>query len=388
MKTNNYNKYLLIFILFYGFSYMCNLVYSSFISIYLNSVGFNKTNIGVLTSLAPIVAILGQPLWGTLSDRAKNKNTILITLLLGSAVTILFYRTSTNFFYLSFIITAFTFFQTSINPMTDALTLEYIQISKWKFGRIRLAGTIGYSIMAIFAGMLLKKTIDKMFILYFMLSIITLFFAFLLPNVKGHQTKERRTFIWSLFKDKKLLTYMIFALMIQITLGFYNTFFSIYYEQLGASRTLIGWAFFISAISEVPFLLFAHVILKKIQTHHALLFAGIAAALRWVLLGFATNNYLVLLTQFLHGLVYIVISVSMATYINKSVPNELKASGQALNALFGTGIARVIGSLLGGFLSDIFGIKNMFLYNSLFCVASVIIFGVIFLRNKVLTEIS
>jgi PPP family 3-phenylpropionic acid transporter len=382
MKTNHYNKYLLIFILFYGFSYMCNLVYSSFISIYLNSVGFNKTNIGILTSLAPIVAILGQPLWGTLSDRAKSKNTILKTLLLGSAVTILFYRTSTNFFYLSFIITAFTFFQTSINPMTDALTLEYIQKSKWKFGHIRLAGTVGYSIMAILAGMILTKTIDKMFILYFILTIITLFFAFLLPNVKGHQSKEKRTFIWNLFKDRKLLAYIIFALMIQITLGFYNTFFSIYYEQLGASRTMIGWAFFISAVSEVPFLLFAHVILKKAKTHHALLFAGAAAAIRWLLLGLTVNNYLVLLIQSLHGLIYIVISVSMATYINKSVPNELKASGQALNALFGTGIARVIGSLLGGFLSDIFGIRNMFVYNSLFCIAAVIIFGIIFSRKN------
>ena len=378
-------NYFYVFILLYGFSYMCNAVYGTFIPVYLSFIGYSKTNIGILLSLAPIVAILAQPLWGTLSDRAKVKNTILKILIAGSALSVLFYRLSTNFFYLSFIITCFTFFQTSINPMSDAITLEYTTIAKWKFGHIRLAGTIGYSSMAALAGTLLMGSIYKIFNIYFILSVLTFGTVFLLPKIKGHQFQGKKFAIWSLFREKKLLIYMVFSLIIQITIGFYNTFFAIYYQQLGASNALIGWAAFISGISEIPFLLWAHVLLKKIKTHHALLFAGSLASIRWFLLGIVKIPYLVLILQSMHGLIYIVITVSLVTYINESVPKELRASGQALNGIFGMGIARVIGSLFGGYLSDAFGIRRMFLYNSIFTLAAVIIFGAIFYAHKEFT---
>jgi MFS transporter, PPP family, 3-phenylpropionic acid transporter len=380
MVTKKQDRYFFIFLSLYAFSYMCNAVYSTFIPIYLTSVGYNKTNIGILLSLAPIVAIIGQPLWGTFSDRAKTKNMVLKILILGSAFSVLFYRVSSSFFYLSFIITCFTFFQTSINPMSDAITLEYSQISKWKFGHIRLAGTIGYSLMAVLAGILLMKNLNRMFVIYFTLGILTFVAAVLLPKVKGHQSEGKKLAVWRVFQDRTLVLYILFALIIQITLGFYYTFFSIYYQQLGASRSLIGWGSFASGISEIPFLLFAHIILKKAKTHHALLFAGTAASLRWLLLGVVVNPYMVLLLQGMHGMIFIVISVSLATYINNSVPKELKASGQALSAVFGTGVARVIGSLFGGYLSDMFGIRRMFINNSIFAFAAVIAFAVIFSR--------
>lgn len=380
MNTEKQSKYLLTFIFLYVFTYMCNAVYGTFIPVYLNSLGYNKTYIGMLLSLAPIVAILGQPLWGTLSDRSKTKNTVLKILILGSAVSVLFYRVSNSFVYLSFIITCFTFFQTSINPMSDTITLEYAQASKWKFGHIRLAGTLGYSLMAVISGFVLVKNINNMFSLYFLLGVLALLAGILLPKVKGHQSEGKKLTLWSLFKYKRLILYMSFGLIIQITLGFYYSFFSIYFQQLGASRPMLGWANFVSGISEVPFLLFAHVILKKVKTHNALIFAGSAAALRWLLLGSVTNTYLILLLQAMHGMIFIVISVSLATYINESVPKELKASGQALNGLFGMGVARMIGSLLGGYLSDVFGIKQMFVYNSIFAFSVVIIFALFMMK--------
>jgi PPP family 3-phenylpropionic acid transporter len=72
----------------------------------------------------------------------------------------------------------------------------------------------------------------------------------------------------------------------------------------------------------------------------------------------------------------------MAIYINEEVPKELKTSGQTINNLIGMGIARITGSLVGGFLSDIYGIKNMFLYNSILAFITVLIFAYIFLTMK------
>jgi PPP family 3-phenylpropionic acid transporter len=374
MELKNQNKYFITFLLLYAFSYMCNAAYSIYIPVYLNSVGFDKTHIGFLLSLAPLVAILVQPVWGTLSDRAKYKNTVLLVLIIGSISSILLYSVSINFFYLSLVICCFTLFQTSINPMSDAIALEYTSNTKWKFGHIRLAGTVGYSIMSVTAGMLLMKSINRMFLIYFAAGLLTLATALLLPKIKGHQSRGRKLAFWNLLKDRKLILYLSFALIVQITLGYYYTFFSLYYQQLGATKTLIGWSNFIAAMSETPFLLFSHVLLKKIKTPHALIIAGSAAALRWLLFGFTMNPYSILVFQLLHGFINIVITVSLAMYINEFVPQELKASGQALNSLVCTGIARILGNLLGGYFSDIFGIQNMFIYNSVVVFMAVLVF--------------
>lgn len=356
---------------------MGNAIYSTYMPIYLNSVGYSKSSIGILLSLAPFIAILAQPIWGTFSDRSKYKNTVLSILILGSTFSILLYRFSINFYYLSLVISCFTLFQTSINPMSDAIALEFTSKTKWKFGHIRLSGTIGYSIMSVTAGIVLMKNINRMFILYFMIGLLTLIIALFIPKIKGHQSHGKRLAFWSLFKDKRLILYLSFALVIQITLGYYYTFFSLYYQQLGASKTLIGWSNFIAAMSETPFLLFSHVILKRITAKQALITAGSAAALRWLLLGLSVNPYNILIFQVLHGFTNIVIMVSLAMYINEFVPEELKSSGQALNGLVCTGIARIIGSLFGGYLSDIFSTRTMFLYNSAFIFTAVLTFTII-----------
>jgi PPP family 3-phenylpropionic acid transporter len=122
--------------------------------------------------------------------------------------------------------------------------------------------------------------------------------------------------------------------------------------------------------------------LQKVGTIKALLFSTFVASIRWFLTSIITNAYMFLPLQLLHGLIFIVLYYSMAIYINEEVPKELKTSGQTINNLIGMGIARITGSLVGGFLSDIYGIKNMFLYNSILAFITVLIFAYIFLTMK------
>jgi len=379
----------LIFILVYIFTYMCSAIYGTYIPVYLSGIGYNKTSIGVLLSLAPIIAIAVQPLWGILGDRSKSKNTILNILILGSAISILLFKVSTSFIFLSLAVTLFTFFSTAINPMSDAITLEYSYIKKWKFGYVRLAGTLGFALMSILSGMLLAKGISRMFYIYFLLGIVSLILALFLPKVKGHQTKAKRVPMWSLLRDKKLLLLITFAFIIQITISYFGTFFGIYYVQIGANKKLLGIAFFISSFSEVPFLLFSHKILKKVKPQHAIIFAGIACSFRWLILGTVSNIYIILVSQALHGLGFIIIMVTLAIYINDHAPQELKASGQALIGIVNAGAAKIIASLGGGYLSDMFGIKQMFINNSILVVIAVIVFGIIFYkRDKSLSSLT
>ena len=372
------NRVAVYFLSLYALLYMSNAIFGTFLPIYLDHVGYSSTAIGSLLALGPFVAIIAQPFWGIAGDRAKTKNNILKILVLGSAITAIFFRFSSNYYYLIAIMAMSTFFTSSVSPLSDAITLEYLDRTQWKFSNIRLAGTLGYALMSVLAGFYAKRDINGIFILYFFISILVLIVVFLLPEVKGHQSKGNKVSLAALLKNYELILLLGYATVIQATLGFFYAFFGLYFKEMGGDTAMLGWAMFISAIFEVPFLLFANRIINKIGIKYALVGSGLITAVRWILLRFITNPSWILPIQMLHGLSFIVISYSMVTYINQRVPKELKASGQAMFGLLGMGISRIIATLLGGYISDLVGIRQVFLYNAFLIIISTFIFLLLF----------
>lgn len=376
------SRYPYYFLLLYALSYMGNASYNTFIPIYLDQLGFSRTLVGTLLAIGPVMTIMANPAWGLASDRAANKNGVLKILMLCSAAAIVLYPLSSRFIYIFVMIALFTFFQSSINPLSDAITLEYLASTRWKFGPIRMAGTIGFAVMSIVAGMIVRQNINGIFVVYSCTAVLGFFVVCRLPVVRGHQRSGYKTSPLHLLKNRKLVVLLVFNFIIQITFGFYYSFFPIYYRQLGASTALLGVAMFITAMSEIPFLLFADKLLKKFGIITVLCASAFIIAIRWLLLYTITDINVLLAVNSTHGLSFIVFSFCLATYINKNVPRELSASGQTLNALLCMGLARMIGSVVGGLLSDYLGIRQVFLCTSLIVFFTLLTMGGIFLFQK------
>jgi MFS transporter, PPP family, 3-phenylpropionic acid transporter len=363
---------------------MGNAVYGTFLPVYLHNAAFSQEQIGMLFSLGPLVAMFGQPVWGVLGDRAKTKNSVLRWLLIGSGVSILLFPLSHQFFYLLVLICVFTFFQTSIFAISDAITLEELERHPtWSFGWVRLGGTIGFAVMSLVFGIAAKSYIGTMFPVYAVTMAAGLLFLWRFPpaanrpvNIMGKRFRE-------LFRNGRLMFYLGINFVVQITLGYYYAFFPIYFKEMGGDSALLGWSMVISSLSEIPFLLFSGKIFKRIPISIILIVAALASSIRWFLFTVITNPFWILPVQVLHGLIFIVLFVTLATFINCEVPAEWKASGQTLNGLLSLGAARIIGSFLGGIMSSAYGMRQVFLYSSWVSLSCVIVFGlVVLIRRK------
>lgn len=366
-----------IFLVLYMLTYMANAVYNTFIPVYLNNLGYSRVATGTLLAVGPLFAAFVGPLWGLAGDRAANKNFILKILVLGSAAAIVVYQLSNNFFYLLAVISVFACFQSSINPMSDAITLEHLESNRWKFGPIRLAGTLGFAAMSVIAGAVAKQNINSIFVLYFCIAVFTFFSVLRLPPIKGHQSGGNKISPLLLLKNRELVFFISLNFLIQVTFGYYYSFFPIYFKQSGGSNALLGWAMLITSTSELPFLLLADRIIRKFGIRLVLLASVLVISVRWFLLHSITNVHTILAIGLMHGFSFIVFAFCMATYINKNVPRELRASGQTINAFLCMGIARTIGSAAGGYISGFTGIGQVFSYTSLIGFAAFIAFGFI-----------
>ena len=87
---------------------------------------------------------------------------------------------------------------------------------------------------------------------------------------------------------------------------------------------------------EIPFFWFAGRLQKRFGTKALMLFAGTAAALRWLLLACLTNTYAILVVNMLSGCGFVGFSYSLIRYINDNVPKSMRATAQSLNGILGT----------------------------------------------------
>lgn len=362
--------------------YMCSATYSTYYANYLVGQGIEKGQIGSIMALSPIIALLVQPVWGIAGDRVKWKNTLLAVLTGGTTVVLFLGGFVNSTLYAYAVVCSYSFFCTSVMPLMETIALESLQKGRYAYGPVRLIGSVAYAITAPVIGLVLANNYDMapFFSALFMgLGLISILF---MPKVAGHgHGKKNGANVLQLFKHKQLMLLMAFTIVLMLSMSYYNTYFSLYFEEMGASSTVLGVAFFISAMGEVPFLLVGDKVLRKIGAGRVLLVCGAAITLRMLCIGISTSIPFVLATQVLHGLSIVTMNFTMAKFVNVIVPDELKSSGQMLVSVVGFGLARAVGAWLSGLMVDAIGMRMPFFVASGVAFLGLIVFGFIILRS-------
>jgi PPP family 3-phenylpropionic acid transporter len=357
---------------YYALIFMSGGAFHSYIGLYYAHINLGNAEIGILTSVSALVALAAQPLWGTISDRARYKNRILMICLLLSSATIWLMPASGNLLWLLFTTTAvFFFFQCAISPLSDAITLELAAEEDFSFSRIRTVGSFGFAIMAGIAGKIFDNGISYIFIVFSVLIFAAFLLSFFIPKVKGHQSGKSKVNLVELFRDKKLVFIYIYVFILSSTLGFFQSFHAVYSQSLGISTQLIGIGVMVGSFSQFPFMIFFDRIYKKFGIVNIILFSGVIYAVRWLLFGTVLTPATLIVIWALHGFNYIVLYLCLAEYVNSNVIKELKTSGQMMNSIILLGISKVFGGSAGGFLSSAIGIGRTVLICSAVSIAAV-----------------
>ena len=365
--------------------YTVNAVYQGYISKYFQMRGATTAQLSVLLAAAPMISIVSQPFWGMRGDRAKSRNRVLRLMILLGVGLILMLPLSRAFGWMLLFNALFAAQYTSIQPMGDSIILESLLArGNQPFGPLRLCGSLSFAVVNLGFGLLVGERFE--WVIYLSAALLAGVFlsTYLLPSTPGHQAETgRRMSLVDLFRVPGMPPLLALFMMLQLCMGYFYSFFSIHFTSLpGGSMTLLGLAYFISATSELPFLLNADRLFDRLGAGRLMCLSALTMLTRWVLLAACPNVAVVLCSQVLHGGGFIVMSVSMAKHVNATVPAELKSSGQLLLAVVGFGLARVFGILGGGLLSSVLGgTRHAFLIMAGVCALALILFAPRYFRR-------
>ncbi len=354
-------------------------LFGTFMPVFLGSRGLGQAAIGAVMSVSPFVAMVAQPLWGVAADRAPSRNVVLMVLLAGSGLSILLFLLSSTLAAFFAVTVIFLFFQMSISPVQDAITLQHLEATNGRFGPVRVAGTIGYAAIAAVGGMILESDLRLQFPLSAVMYLGAFAFVFRLPASRGAPSRTSRPRVTSLLRDRELLLLLSFVTVIAATTFYYFVFFPVYFLGLGGSRSLLGWSTLVATIPEILVLLLADRLVRRVKIQWIVCGVGLLTAVRWLLFFSIQDPLLMIPVQAIHGLTFILMLFAVAWHVSAVVHPDLKASGQALSGFLVAGVGRIIGGFGGGLAGEQLGIRRMFLVNGIIALLAVAVFGAIYL---------
>jgi len=375
------NKTFLSSSVFYGFQFMGGSVIATYLTLYYSSIHLSTGQIGLVTAIGSVVMLASQPFWGTVGDRAKSKNRILLILTVLCASTIwLLPLAGRNFALLIVANIIFNFFLNASGPMADTIVMELSHRDGFKFSTVRMIGSLGFALMSALSGQVLAASIFLVFPLFSGLRTLAAGAIFAIPKVEGHaHNKPQAARFMELFKDKKLLVLYAYALMLSITWNFFGSFWPVYAKETGVATGLIGIAMMIGSISQFPFMYVFDLVYKRFGIINLMLVSGLLYALRWLLFGVALGPASIMFLMAMHGMNFMVIYLCLTEYVGHYVPQALQTRGQMANSLTLFGISSVIGNLAGGKLGETFGLGSVFIGSAVLCACAV---GFLFVASK------
>jgi len=357
----------------------------SYFPLYFADRGYSASQIGLLYAAGPAISIAANLLTGMASDKYRTIRKLLLLLFAGQLVMLGALLQAESFGVVILVMTAFYFFQTPIQPLSDSLTLLSVAHTGRNYPSIRIFGSIGFALSAYFFGILLKQSGSEYTVhVAIVLVALSLGLAWLLRDYQGRFSAMDFSGFFALVRQPRILFFFGTVLVLSVSHRMYEGFLALTLREMGASQQLVGSAWFASALSEIPILYLLGKYGHKLRELPLLAFASLMYATRFFLLSHIEDPIFVIGLQLMHSVTFGIFFSTALRYMTYLIPDEYRASGQALYAVVWAGIAGVISGTAGGSLFQAAGYQSFYGIASILAIAAFAGFAVMHVaaRNR------
>jgi MFS transporter, PPP family, 3-phenylpropionic acid transporter len=336
--------------------------------LYLKSEQFSAADIGILMSLFQISRIFAPNFWGWLADHtAKRVVWIKLAALLGLLSFIAVFWAH-SFFWLFLVMAALSLFTSSIMPLSESLTLAHLAKTKGHYSRIRMWGSLGFIVASVVLGFFIDWYGIRS-LLWFLLAVqIALFvLTFKLPEAQVTPHAHDKFSIWSILKQPAVMALLLGCALMVTAHGLLYNFYSIYLEQHGYSKSMIGLMWSLGVICEIGIFMLMPKIMLRFTLKSILLISLALAVLRFAMIGLVPDNLtLILIAQCLHAFTFGSFHVASVEVITQFFNGRHQAKGQAIYNSIAYGVGGAVGGLAGGFAMQAWGGEYTFMLAAAF----------------------
>jgi MFS transporter, PPP family, 3-phenylpropionic acid transporter len=356
-----------------------------YLAVFYQGQGLTGSQVGLLAAISPLISFFSAPLWTGTADATHRHKLITIISITGIVIVTFIFPSVASFGGLLLMVSLFAFFFAPTGSLVDSAVLTLLGERKERYGRVRLWGTLGYGLMAPFAGYLIGRAgLKWAFWGYAILLLGGILVVTQIPFRQNASSGSFRGGLRLLFANRRWMLFLGMVFTSGIGMATINTYLFVYMQSLGASKTLMGLALTVSTLSEIPVMFFSDRLLRRFGARSMLVIAIMTIGLRLICYSLTRQPWVVLVIQLCHGLTFAIIYTAGVQYAGQVAPPGLTATTQGMFSGMYMGFGSAAGGLLGGILLDRFSPGGMYAFTGTIVLVCLIIFPII--ERKVLAR--
>ena len=351
--------------------------FSPYWSLYLKSLYFSASEIGVLMSLLMVTRIFAPTLWGWLADRSGKRVGIVQSAAACSLASYLGVFFGKSFWWLFGVMALLSFFWSASLPLVEATTLSHLGDSTARYGRVRLWGSVGFIIAVVGIGYVLDVT-EIHVLLWLVMGLMSgiLVFSRYIPEAEIvlHHTDQLP--VSQILKRPEVAVLFAACFLMVAAHGPFYTFYSLYLVAHGYSKGAIGWLWALGVICEIAVFISMPRIMYRFSIPQILGASFSLAVIRFLLIGWLVDSAAaILFAQMLHAATFGSYHAAAIAAIHHFFRGRHQAKGQALYTSLTFGAGGTFGALMSGYSWDFLGANLTFSIASLFALLGLLLIG-------------
>jgi PPP family 3-phenylpropionic acid transporter len=339
-----------------------------FINLFYVSLGLTGAQIGTIGSVSAIVGLLLSPIIvNEVKKRPQARGILQASLMLG-AIGYFLLGQQTVFAAILVIVFLQSLVGAGIIPASDAMAVHVSEEAGTGYGSVRVWASVGWILTVPASGWLIERFgfeagflgVGLMWLTGALLTLPIQSRYFVSQRLAGRSTSKLRTAFHQIVRDRTLLGYAI-AL---VCMGFLNNgvlqFENVFLSELGASKLLISFAGILSAVVELPFMVYADRYVRRVGAHRVMLFAIIMLFFQRAAVLLFPTIATIMIVRFIGGVSFSFMTIASVFLISSRTDPGETGTVLAIYTVTLAGLVSVLAAPVSGTIFDVIGARWLY----------------------------
>ena len=342
----------------------------TYLNLYFERRGLDHAQLGVLNAVSSVCGIVVPLVAGAWADRLPNRKIAVAVLATGAglAFPLLWFGGSLPILLLPAILLYAC--RSPLIPISDAICLDHLSShgdsDGERYASLRLWGSVGFIVVAALFPRLLAdeatsdpvQRLQPVFIGFAVLCALMAIRAYTLPNGAPVEREAKAparvwTSILSVMRVPRLKRLFVILLLSQVANSCYYLFLSLYLDAIGVADRNKGDYWAVGVVCEVALMAVGPWLIRKLGVRRLLLLGLLGRLVRLFAFSRPQSPMVILwLVQPFHALAFAAVHLATIAFLARTVPDRLRASGQAAVTSLVAGVGGMVGNLLAGAVSE------------------------------------
>ncbi|MCH8465489.1 MAG: MFS transporter [Roseinatronobacter sp.] len=300
----------------------------TFMPLWLRAQGLSEASIGACLAAAAIIAVVINPLVGTVADRTRHNKAILIGLIICAACATIALSAISGAILVAMVFLVYRALISPHIPLAESILIANLAAYRLDFGQVRAWGSASVIATTLVCGYLITLS-DTRVILHLLLVILLaqIVTATGLPaRARDAQPTITTAAILRALRNRGFLLLLGSAAISQACHGVFYAYSTFRWLEAGHSTWAIGIFWSIGVGVEIIAFVFGKRISARLSPGQIIRIACLAGCLRWGIFGLSAELMPTLAVQILQGATLGLAQVGVAHYMRENIASEFLSS--------------------------------------------------------------